>query len=357
MKKQLSICLLILSCFFLQNNLSAKNKLKSEILPNKQYENFNKEFKESKICSLNEPTTPATLYPGEKASATTATISFEANICELITSSGQITVSYTLPPGATPKFLWEINNQPAPQGTSLGDYYFGPICNGDEITVTMYNGDPFTGGAFFTNASTTINCDLTVNVKAFIQGFYIGSQQMRPVLFNQFQTGSTYFTDHIVGELYDTSVPPNLIASDSSEIDTNGNVQFLFSNTANCTNYYYIVLKHRNAIQTWSALPQLIGFNYSYDFTTSASQAYIDENSNNDSMVLVEPGVWALYSGDINQDEVIDGLDEQLFANDSFASLFGGYYATDLNGDGVVDGTDSPFLVANILNTVYSQHP
>ncbi|QLH45627.1 MAG: hypothetical protein HWD58_08435 [Bacteroidota bacterium] len=53
----------------------------------------------------------------------------------------------------------------------------------------------------------------------------------------------------------------------------------------------------------------------------------------------MEPGVFGLYSGDINQDGVIDGLDYNDWEvdNNSFGS---GYLATDLNGDGIVDGLD-----------------
>lgn len=56
-------------------------------------------------------------------------------------------------------------------------------------------------------------------------------------------------------------------------------------------------------------------------------------------MAEVEPGVYAIYSGDVNQDGTIDGLDIGSIDND--ASLFAfGYNVTDLNGDGATDGLD-----------------
>ncbi|QLH46086.1 MAG: hypothetical protein HWD58_10895 [Bacteroidota bacterium] len=57
--------------------------------------------------------------------------------------------------------------------------------------------------------------------------------------------------------------------------------------------------------------------------------------------------MWGFYSGDINQDGVVDGLDYNAWENDNnnFAS---GYFSTDLNGDGIVDGLD--FLLWEINN-------
>ena len=56
-------------------------------------------------------------------------------------------------------------------------------------------------------------------------------------------------------------------------------------------------------------------------------------------MAQVEPGVWAIYSGDVNQDGTVDGTDIGAIDND--ASIFAfGYNVTDITGDGSTDGTD-----------------
>jgi len=61
----------------------------------------------------------------------------------------------------------------------------------------------------------------------------------------------------------------------------------------------------------------------------------------------VEPGVWAIYSGDINQDGVVDFFDQVNLDNDlsNFAS---GYVVSDLNGDAVVDFFDQVVLDNNV---------
>jgi len=107
---------------------------------------------------------------------------------------------------------------------------------------------------------------------------------------------------------------------------------------------------HRNAVQTWSASPVTFASTTSYDFTTAATQAFFD------NQVEVEPGVWAFYTGDINQDENVDIFDAPELDSD-IANFFFGYYRTDLNGDGNVDIFDSPILDANISNFIFSAHP
>ena len=65
----------------------------------------------------------------------------------------------------------------------------------------------------------------------------------------------------------------------------------------------------------------------------------------------VETGVFAIYSGDINQDAFIDILDQSILDNDlqNFAT---GYVLSDLNGDSFVDIVDQSILDNNIFNFV-----
>ena len=103
-----------------------------------------------------------------------------------------------------------------------------------------------------------------------------------------------------------------------------------------------IAVKGLNIIQTWSAAPVTIGSTAaSYDFTTSASQAY------GDNVLEIEPGVFAMYSGELAADDFIDTTDYVVWETDYNNSTFG-VYATDLNGDGFVEGSDYPFLFNNI---------
>ncbi|MBK7761876.1 MAG: hypothetical protein IPI46_00700 [Bacteroidetes bacterium] len=190
---------------------------------------------------------------------------------------------------------------------------------------------------------------MTLNLKAFIQGYYQGGGFMENVLYAQGVTALAGIEcDTIQIELRQSTWPYALLSATTQVIQTNGMV--IFNGTAAAGQAYYIVLKHRNALETWSANPVMLTENTLYDFTTAANKAY------GDNQVEVESGVWAFYSGDINQDENMDLLDASILET-SIANFDFGYFATDLNGDGNVDLLDSPMLEVNVNAFIYSVHP
>jgi hypothetical protein len=89
-----------------------------------------------------------------------------------------------------------------------------------------------------------------------------------------------------------------------------------------------------------------------YDFRTAASQAY----GSNQQDVSGNNSLYALYSGDINQDGNID-LYDLLLVNDDIENFIYGYYATDITGDGNVDLYDLLILENNITNFIYAIQP
>jgi hypothetical protein len=97
---------------------------------------------------------------------------------------------------------------------------------------------------------------------------------------------------------------------------------------------YYFVVRHRNSLESWSkAGGELIaGGNLTYDFTTSASQAY----GNNLTLVGDK---YCIYSGNINGDDIIDAEDLIYVDNDVF-NYAPGTNITNLNGDQIVDIED-----------------
>lgn len=83
-------------------------------------------------------------------------------------------------------------------------------------------------------------------------------------------------------------------------------------------------------------------------FLFSATAAWSQSNNAyGDNQKQVEPGVWAIYSGDVNQDGIIDFIDQITMDNDVFSYAFG-YVVTDLNGDAVVDYLDQIILDNNV---------
>jgi len=188
-----------------------------------------------------------------------------------------------------------------------------------------------------------------LNLNLLIQGFYTGAHTMTPVLMNQGVSNNPSITDQITVELRTVNAPYSVVASTFTTLMTNGTASCNFSGTA--PGNYYVVVKHRNGLQTWSANPVALGnASTSYNFTTASNKAY------GDNMVEVEPGVWAFYSGDFNQDENLD-LSEYSYFENALNNFLYGYENTDLNGDGSVDLLDAPMLEDNINNFLYSIHP
>ncbi len=114
---------------------------------------------------------------------------------------------------------------------------------------------------------------------------------------------------------------------------------------------YYIQLKHRNSLETWSKF----GVNYqtsitlNYDFTFSASQSY----GNN---TILKGSKYCMYSGDVTQDGYIDLGDVVNIYNNG--TLFvNGYVATDVNGDMITDLADVLIAYNNAIGFIAAKTP
>lgn len=83
----------------------------------------------------------------------------------------------------------------------------------------------------------------------------------------------------------------------------------------------------------------------------SALAGYGQNNAYGDNQKEVEPGVFAIYSGDINQDGFMDILDQSVLDNE-LQNFSSGYVPSDLNGDAFVDILDQAILDNNVLNFI-----
>jgi hypothetical protein len=135
------------------------------------------------------------------------------------------------------------------------------------------------------------------------------------------------------------SSPYSIVDSSKAIIDSlTYNGAFVFSNAP--TGVYFLAVKHRNSIETWSKTGGVTftqGTTMAYDFTTSASQAY----GNN---LKLKGSKYCIYSGDSNQDGVINNSDKNLIVSKLGS---GGYIPEDLTGNGFVNATDRSLSVIN----------
>lgn len=189
-----------------------------------------------------------------------------------------------------------------------------------------------------------------LNLGLYLQGYYAGNGLMTPALFNQGETNDEETVDSIQVELHESTSPFNVVASTSCLLYSNGNAVAKFPPLAGS---YYLVLKHRNSIDTWSALPLSVA-----PCTACPYQEWKDQFASvyGNNLIEVSQGIFAIYTGDLNRDENIDLLDAPILENDINNFTYG-YFPTDLNGDGNVDLLDSPVLETNINNFIFSNHP
>jgi len=177
---------------------------------------------------------------------------------------------------------------------------------------------------------------------------------MTDVLINEGQYNFPTDVDTVLIELHHDTIGYPMLSSFKGVLQTNGMMSCYFDSTNLIGTSCYIVVKHRNAIETWSANPISIsnGINgiLNYDFTSAANKAFGSNQSE------VESGVWALFSGDLNDDDNIDLLDLSNLESDINTFQFG-YFASDINGDGNVDLLDIPIVESNINYFIFSNHP
>ncbi|MGB3016197.1 MAG: dockerin type I domain-containing protein, partial [Ignavibacteria bacterium] len=181
----------------------------------------------------------------------------------------------------------------------------------------------------------TQQLDLTM----FIEGFY--------------NSGSNAMTeDTVTVYLRNNSSPYAVTDSSKAFVNSSGQGTFIFSNAVNGVNYF-IQLKHRNSIETWSkTAQQFTASALSYNFSTANTQAFGD----NLIQVDTSPIRFAIYGGDVNQDGTVDATDVSTIDNDA-SNFVSGYVVTDLTGDEFVDGTDFAIADNNAANFVSAITP
>ena len=171
---------------------------------------------------------------------------------------------------------------------------------------------------------------------------------MQPVLNNEGETAPATATDYITVELHDPTTYA-LVDAQTATLNIDGTASATFTQPAG---NYFIGIKHRNSIQTWTTNPVTCSVSTPlYNFSSAANKAM------GDNMIEVETGVWAFFTGDLNQDDFIDSNDFPDLDNDTFNGIAFEYKATDMNGDGFVDSNDFPVLDNNTFNGVTAVHP
>ena len=215
--------------------------------------------------------------------------------------------------------------------------YNGTANGGDEIYCLVVDslGNCFVSGASqgsgTSNDIVTINYPTpqpTINITVMFEGLYNISSGLM-------------VKDTVKIYIRRTTPPYLLFDSASAVLDSNGKGTFNFHYNINYVINYYIV-RHRNSLETWSNPQSFSNINVlNYDFTASANKAY----GNN---LVLKGSKYCIYSGDVNQDRIIDLFDVVKIYNDA-GTFATGYRVTDLNGDNITDIDDILIAYNNSL--------
>ena len=212
-----------------------------------------------------------------------------------------------------------------------------------------FSGDPRNSanpsmGAYENGAVST---NKTLNITLFLEGLYSGSGIMNQAYDDMGPHFGTGIADRVTIELHDGTTPfTTAYTYGDADLNTSGTLA-ITTLPASITGSYYIVIKHRNSIETWSTVPvSFAGGTVSYDFSSASSQAY----GNNLKLMGT---VYVIFGGDASQDGAVDGTDMALIDNASTAVLVG-YNPEDVNGDGIVDGSDMAMVDNNSTAIVTS---
>ncbi len=230
----------------------------------------------------------------------------------------------------------------------VGNQNVNLLFNSSSLPLGTHTGNLMITSNDLTNPVKNVFVKLNVvssvpaSIKLAIEGFYnAGSDGMN-------------ISDTVRIYLRNNSSPYSVVDSAKSVIDAATLTgSFSFSNAPAGT--YYLQVKGRNCIETWSKAGGEIfnpGAVFSYDFTNSITQAF----GSNMTQVDNSPVRFAMFSGDVNQDGTVDATDVSTVDNDA-SNFVSGYVVTDLTGDDFVDGTDFAIADNNAANFVSVVRP
>jgi hypothetical protein len=174
----------------------------------------------------------------------------------------------------------------------------------------------------------------TLNLTAMIEGMW---------------NGTTMVSDTVTVEFRNTTAPFNLVESKKIILSNAGFGSSTFTSPVEGTPYY-LIIKHRNSMETWSSSSvQFNAGNLAYDFTTAQNKGY------GNNLKLVN-GKWCIYSGDVNQDGLINITDQSQVFIDNISGAIG-YISSDLNGDYYTEVGDLNIVFINRTLGISVQKP
>lgn len=311
------------------------------------------------------PSAPATgtirVYAVNACGISTPARSKNLNVTQLPAAAGPVSGALTFTPGTTgnPYSVAPVTGATAYNWSYTGT---GVTINGNgtasvtlDFSAGATEGWLIVYGSNICGAGAASGIDLTSAVKSLtlssvlLEGLYSGSGTMRQA-WNA--TGPQYaagVADNITVELHDAAVYSTVIWSlPGVALSTSGTA--ILNVPAAHSGSYYITVRHRNSIETASALPvSFAGSRISHSFG-APSDAY------GGNLKLSSDGRYLIFGGDANQDGRVDTGDYTPVVNDA-SRYVRGYIYTDIDGNGSVDTGDYSIMVNNANRYVRTIRP
>ena len=162
-----------------------------------------------------------------------------------------------------PRIQSRVNQILAPSQAVTDSFNINNLQSGT-YSITVTDAHSCSATANYILLANNIICPPTLKVRVFTEGLYRLSNRMIAAIN---PTNSPGIADTFIIKLANNSPPYNILFSNTVRVDTNGWVNCYFP-SALLNRGYYIVVRHRNGIETWSKTT--IVFNGStviYDFT------------------------------------------------------------------------------------------
>jgi hypothetical protein len=197
---------------------------------------------------------------------------------------------------------------------------------------------------------TVNSCSKTLFLNSvLLQGLYAGGgimNQAQDALGPRWDPG---IADHITIELRNSANYSSIVYSvPDVELSTTGSATV--SIPAGYDGMYYITIRHRNSLQTVSAFP------ISFAFTTISHSFGSPSAVFGGRLVGFPDGRFAIYGGDVNQDDIVD-LGDSAPIDNKAAVASSGYQPEDVNGDGLVDLSDAAIIDNNAAMAIGAATP
>jgi len=224
-----------------------------------------------------------------------------------------------------------------------GNYGWKPAVQGSWDCWGQDNRSINSGNGFYTTTIPNQNVYMYLNkntgrVATSAQSLRLDLTVMIEGLLNV--SNSKITPDTVTIELHNSTSPHALVDSKKVLLDSSGYGILYF--TATNVVPYWVVVKHRNAIETWSETSKnFISSQLTYDFTWAAGTAY-------GSNLISKGGKFCLYSGDVSHDGQVTFTDLIAIDNDN-TNFVNGYTNTDLTGD--LQVTFSDLIIVDNNNT------